>query len=411
MTDPAVADVAANLKAPRRAAAGTTPAAGVGVNGGGGGGGQSAVGMSAAVSGASGMGVAVGGGTAGGGRQTFAADELAVVLSHYDLGVLTEVREFPRGSRKAPKLIVGTPEDFYLLKRRARGRDDPIKVAFCHSLQMQLAQRQFPLPHLIGTRNGNNSMLKCNGAVYELFEFIQGNSYDQSLEATTEAGRTFALFHKLLANHKPRFKAPRGSYHASRSVASSCNAIPSTLMKTEPDLDRKEVGRVVQFVHESYQAAAKRVKDAGLDKWPLQIAHADWHPGNMLFRGPRVVAVIDYDAARMQQRIIDVANGALQFSIIGGGENPKDWPDYLDESRFKRFIRGYDSVPDAVLSRAELKVMPYLMIEALIAESVIPIAAAGMFGKMPGGKFLPMIERKVRWLQRNADKLVESVEE
>ena len=349
-------------------------------------------------------------GSGAGGRQTFAADELAIVLSHYDLGPLTEIKEFPRGSRKAPKLIVGTPDHFYLLKRRARGRDDPYKVAFCHGLQMHLADRQFPLPHLIGTRQDNNSMLKWNGATYELFEFIQGNSYDQSLEATTEAGRTVALFHKLLADHQPRFDPPRGSYHASRSVAASSNAIPTTLMKTEPELDRQHIGRVTQFLHESYQAASKRVKDAGLDQWPLQIAHSDWHPGNMLFRGPRVVAVIDYDAARMQQRIIDVANGALQFSIIGGGEDPGEWPDYLDESRFKRFIRGYDSVPDAVLSRAELKVMPYLMIEALIAESVIPIAATGQFGRMPGGKFLPMVERKVRWLQANADKLIAAVE-
>lgn len=387
MTNPAAADVAVGSSAKRS--------------------GQSAAGMSASMPGVSGVSSL---GVGAGGRLTFAAEELAVVLSHYDLGVLTEVREFPRGSRKAPKLIVGTPENFYLLKRRARGRDDPQKVAFCHSLQMHLAERQFPLPHLIGTRNDNNSMLVFNNATYELFEFIQGNSYDHSLEATTEAGRTFALFHKLLADHKPKFTVPRGSYHASRSVASSSNAIPTTLMKTEPDLDRKTVGRVTQFLHESYQAAAKVVNDAGLKKWPLQIAHSDWHPGNMLFRGPRVVAVIDYDAARLQQRVIDVSNGALQYSIIGGGDDPAEWPDYLDESRFKRFIRGYDSVPDAVLSRAELKVMPQLMVEALIAESVIPIAATGTFGKMPGGKFLPMVERKVRWLQKNANKLIESVE-
>ncbi|MEM1109425.1 MAG: phosphotransferase [Planctomycetota bacterium] len=348
-------------------------------------------------------------GTGAGGRQTFATDEVAVVLSYYDLGPLTEVREFPRGSRKAPKLIVGTPDNFYLLKRRARGRDDPHKVAFCHELQMHLAARQFPLPHLIASRQ-NNSMVKWDGAVYELFEFIQGNSYDQSLDATTEAGRTVALFHRLLADHKPRHKAARGSYHASRSVTASSNAIPTTLMKTEPELDRQEIARVVQYLHESYLAAGKRVKDAGLDRWPLQIAHSDWHPGNMLFRGPRVVAVIDYDAARMQQRIVDVANGALQFSIIGGSDDPADWPDYPDESRFKRFIRGYDSVPEAVLSRAELRVMPYLMIEALIAESAIPIAATGMFGKMPGGRFLPMVERKVRWLFANGDKLIDAVE-
>ncbi|MEO1236256.1 MAG: phosphotransferase [Planctomycetota bacterium] len=345
------------------------------------------------------------------GRQTFAPEELAVVLSHYDLGVLEEVREYPRGSRKAPKLIVRTADRAYLLKRRARGRDDPHKVAFCHGVQRHLADRQFPLPHLIGTRHNRNSMLTWNNATYELFEFIQGSGYDQSLEATAEAGRTLALFHKLLADHRPKFQPSRGSYHAARSVPPSCNAIPTTLMQTEPDLDRQEVGRLTQFLHESYQEAARRTKAAGLEDWPLGIAHADWHPGNMLFRGPRVVAVIDYDAARMQQRILDASNGALQFSMIGKGDDPEEWPDYPDESRLKRFVRGYDSVPDAVLSRAELRVLPHLMIEALVAESVIPIGATGMFGRMPGGRFLPMVERKVRWFQKNADKLVAALED
>ena len=56
---------------------------------------------------ASGSGVAkLGAGKAG--RQRFAADELAIVLSHYDLGTIEKIQEYPRGSRKAPKLILLT---------------------------------------------------------------------------------------------------------------------------------------------------------------------------------------------------------------------------------------------------------------------------------------------------------------
>jgi Ser/Thr protein kinase RdoA (MazF antagonist) len=83
----------------------------------------------------------------------------------------------------------------------------------------------------------------------------------------------------------------------------------------------------------------------------------------MLFRDNHVVAVIDYDSSRQLPRIIDIANGALQFSIIGGDEDVSKWPDYLDESRFKRFIRGYDEV--MLLSDAEIRAMPWLMAEAL----------------------------------------------
>src|SRR4029077_11518802 len=103
----------------------------------------------------------------------------------------------------------------------------------------------------------------------------------------------------------------------------------------------------------------------------------------------------------------DLANGVLQFSIIGGTEDPAQWPEYLDESRFKRFIRGYDEVD--VVSVAELNVIPWLMIEAMVAESALPIAATGSFGRMEGYGFLQMIERKVRWVQSNADRLIDAL--
>src|ERR1700742_1397320 len=91
-------------------------------------------------------------------RETFGVDELAIVLSHFDIGIIDSIVEFPRGSRKAPKLLVVAEHGKFLLKRRARGKDDPFKVAFCHALQLHLAAQQYPLPHLIGTRRDNNSM-------------------------------------------------------------------------------------------------------------------------------------------------------------------------------------------------------------------------------------------------------------
>jgi hypothetical protein len=60
-----------------------------------------------------------------------------------------------------------------------------------------------------------------------------------------------------------------------------------------------------------------------------------------------------------------------------------------------------------LLSEAEIKTIPWLMIEALIAEAVFPIAATGSFGRMEGLSFLNMVQRKIHWMQRSADKLVE----
>ncbi len=332
-------------------------------------------------------------------REQFSAEELAIVLSHLEIGVIDSIVDYPRGSRKAPKLLIVSEQGKFLLKRRARGKDDPYKVAFAHALQLYLASKQFPLPHLVGTKKDNNSMLQWRNAVYELFEYIPGQGYPQTLEATFDSGRVLSLYHKLLQDFRSEWQPSGGSYHQAPAVEQGLRSIPASL---QGDVD---AAPLLAFLQESYRHAAHMVEEQGLDRWPKQIVHADWHPGNMLFRDNHVVAVIDYDSARVLPRIIDIANGALQFSIIGGDEDVSKWPEKLDESRFKRFLRGYDEV--MLLSEAEIRTIPWLMVEALIAEAVFPIAATGSFGRMEGLAFLQMVQRKIHWMQRSADNLIE----
>jgi homoserine kinase type II len=333
-------------------------------------------------------------------RETFSAEELTIIMSNFDIGVIDSIVEYPRGSRKAPKLLIVSEQGKFLLKRRARGKDDPYKVAFSHAIQLYLASKQFPLPHLIGTRRDNNSMLQWRNGVYELFEYIPGQGYPQTLEATFDSGRVLGLYHKLLHDFQSEWQPASGSYHAAPSVEQGLKLIPQAVQGSAA-----EVNALLKFLLDSYRHAAEMAEHLGLDRWPKQIVHADWHPGNMLFRDNRVVAVIDYDSSRQLPRIIDIANGALQFSIIGGDEDVTKWPEYLDETRYRRYLRGYDEV--MLLSEAEIRSIPWLMIEALIAESVFPIAATGTFGRMEGLAFLEMVQRKIYWMQRSAEKLVQ----
>jgi homoserine kinase type II len=268
---------------------------------------------------------------------------------------------------------------------------------------MELANKQFPLPHLIGTKRDNNSMLQWRGGTYELFEYIPGQSYPGTLEGTFDAGRVLGLFHKLLQGFQSQWQPPTGSYHMAPAVESGIRAIPPSILNADP-----ETPKLLNFLLKSYNHAATTVDNLGIESWPRHIVHADWHPGNMLFRDNHVVAVIDYDSARSLQRIIDIANGALQFSIIGGGDDVNQWPEYIDETRFKRFLRGYDEV--ILLSQAELHALPWLMVEALIAEATFPIAATGNFGRLEGLGFLRMVQRKVNWMQNSASRLIELAE-
>ena len=345
-------------------------------------------------------------------RERFGATELAIVLSHYDLGIIETVREFNRGSRKSPKLVIRTERGTCLLKRRAIGRNDPSKVAFAHELQLFLAKRKFPLPQLVGTRGDNNSMVRWNNAIYELFAYTKGSNYDSSLDETAESGKVLAQFHKLLRDCQTDNKPSTGSYHAADTVETSMTIIPRALAKADPRRHQQEpqISELLKSLQTTYDEAVRQVASLGFDAWPTQIVHCDWHPGNMLFRSSRIVAVIDYDSARILQRVLDIANGALQFSIIGGTDNPDQWPDHVDASRLKCFLQAYESVPDSRLTRAEIRSIPWLMIEALIAESVIPIANTGSFARIEGLGFLRMVKRKTDWIQEHAGMLTTRLE-
>lgn len=337
-------------------------------------------------------------------RERFTPSELAVVLSHYDVGVIESAKEFPRGSRRAPKLLLQTQKGRFLLKRRAVGKDDPFKVAFAHALLGHLRIRGFPVPALIGTRVDQNSLLQLGGHVYELFEYVDGERYDNSLAETAHGGFTLGRYHEAVADFHTEWTPPVGSYHDSAAVRTGLNAIPTTTASHDSVVGHEaELLRLTQELHEEYDAAAERVNQQGFTGWPVTIIHGDWHPGNMLFRKGRVCAVLDFDAARHQPRIIDLAYGLLQFSILRGVTGPEEWPDFGDETRIRRFLAGYQTHETAPADQR--RIVPDLMLEALIGEAVLPIAVTGSFGRLPGFGVLQMVGRKVRWLLKNCPRL------
>lgn len=341
-------------------------------------------------------------------RERFTSNELAVVLSHYDLGVIHGIHEYPRGSSRAPKVRIRCDRGEFLLKRRAPGRDLPHRVAFCHHMLLHLVKKDFPTARLIGTRADNNSMLSLHGRVYELFEYIRAAKYDGAKRGAQYAGFTLAKLHCLLLDHEAPYDAPVGTYHNAPSMDQKAALAAEAIIQCEPVVDQKRIRALCGFLHHVYVDAAERVRALGYDHWPSAIVHGDWHPGNLLFEGYKVRAVLDFDSARREPRITDIANGALQFSMeITRPDDPSDWPEGLNAARLRAFFVGYHQHGVQPIAPHEYEAAPWLMIEALIAESITPIAATGRFARIPGSVFLTMIERKVRWIQPRVDKLIE----
>lgn len=337
--------------------------------------------------------------------RRFRGAEIAIVLSRYDLGVIDRVREYRRGSRRAPKLRIAAERGQLLLKRLAPGRGDAVRVTFAHAMQRRLAEHGYPLAALIPTRTGE-TMVELDGRTYELFTFVEGKRDDRSIHAARLAGRRLAELHALLAAPIDTPAPPSVSYHDSPGLEPALRQLPSMVTAADSSQSAELLEQRCDALRTIYRDAARRVQDAGYPSWPTTTLHGDWHPGNLIYRDGEVVAVLDFDSVRLETRLADVANGALQFSMRSSEGDPATWPYRLDVERIRALLRGYDEAAPEPLSADERNALPWLMLEALILESVVPIAATGRFAHLPGASFLELVERTVGWLQPRAQRLL-----
>ncbi|MGA2171440.1 MAG: phosphotransferase [Sedimentisphaerales bacterium] len=334
----------------------------------------------------------------------FSSDELAEVLSHYDIGKIRKVMRLVGGSKRAPKIVVTTTQGRFLLKRRFQGRDDIYRVAFAHAVQMHLSKRYFPIAPLVTTRDEVGTSLQLRGSIYELFKFVGGLRYKGSAEETIDTGRQLAKFHQYLRNFEFEWEPLKASFHDSTTVRGHLKTVASN---SSPGAARRlqEAGENLMAL---YNSSSVRVNQMGFDSWPEQVVHGDWHPGNMLFDKGKLVAVLDFDSVKIAPPITDLANAMLQFSIVGYHPNPADWPDYLDQAKLVQVLEGYREVID--LDKNHIDSLLDLMIETMIAEAVLPIAATGFFGNLRGLDFLKMILRKAKWIDDNRETLTAAIE-
>ena len=49
------------------------------------------------------------------------------------------------------------------------------------------------------------------------------------------------------------------------------------------------------------------------------------------------------------------------------------------------------------------------MIETMVAEAILPVAATGFFGNLSGLDFLKMIQRKAEWIDSKRDELTQAM--
>lgn len=315
------------------------------------------------------------------GRERFSARELDEVLARYELGQVRSVREVALGTPASPKAVVECARGTLLLKRRARGSDQPARVAFSHEIVLGVRGLGVCVPPIVGTREQNNSMVQIDDRIYELFVYIDARPDPGTRDASHGAGAVLGELHGAMDR-----------------VLASGPSFPAPTEGPAIDPTRADRAGVDTEIAGSVRGVLERAAAFGVGAEPA-LVHGDWHPGNVLFVGDEPVAVCDFDAVRVGSRERELAQGVAQFSLRRAeqGEPPARWPNDADLDRAAAHWRGYLArAPRAADAHRIAGLVPGVLMEEAIGSG--------------SGAVVWSVLRKAQWLEDRRATLVAMLE-
>lgn len=341
-------------------------------------------------------------------RLRITPQEFVDVIGAWDFPHVTSVRDYPRGSRQAPKACFKAGDGTYLLKRHSASDGVERRIQFAHEIQLFLASHAYPTAGPVLASDGRSIVVR-QGYFYELSRFITSRRCDTSIEEIATSGGAMGKMHSILDQFPGEPPVGRGTYHAKSEVMTALGRLPRRLAMSPGAGPVEAIQETCDLLGARYQAAAVAVDATGALVTPGTMIHGDWHPGNVRFHEDgSVAAVLDFDRLRVAPRTIDLANGMLQFvqaaeARLTGSKTLQA----LGRSRLQAMVMGYARKAPWPLEEEELEALPHLMVEAIVVEAIVPIMHTGHVGHIPGTEVLASANVLCAWLHEHADGIID----
>jgi homoserine kinase type II len=313
-------------------------------------------------------------------RDTLAWEFLAgqvseVFATEYDLGAVDHVEQVFGGFENLSFAVWaddGGAKKRYFVRKYKYGTAER-EIRYEHALVRHVRDKGFLLAaEVFGTRSGDTVVTReelLDGqpvarffAVYEMlsgenkYTWVKNRCTDAEFE---DAGRVLALFHYAAHDFEPgdlvREQPPIMDFLA-------------TLPGTFRDLSKKPAGAKFGAYFLAELPGILAAIDRGLalapelEGLPRCPVFCDYHPGNHKWVDERSVGLFDFDWAKLDYRLFDVAVGLVYF--CSSWEGPDDGDIRLD--KVDVFVRAYQAEAahhdtPGPLTQAELAALPRMM--------------------------------------------------
>lgn len=265
------------------------------------------------------------------------------VWGHYDLGSLEKVRVPNVGKRSRTVLIKSRERDFAL--KAYTPYLGEAEILFEHSIAQFLCLMNYPTPGLIENRLGQTITLVGN-QYYACYEFVEGQvysnyflSYGTSKQVLTQAARTLARYHRLIAGFVPKgCKAEgfqSGTYRRKHGKDWYLDELAKayTFLFYNEQLKKKTPTVMDQWpaIRDEFRALHDKLEGDQPPPLPILAIHGDFGLHNLLFHQDRLTAVLDFECTHLDWRLTDVLSSIVRFSRTRqGGLNQSIATTFLD---------------------------------------------------------------------------------
>ncbi|HZC08282.1 MAG TPA: phosphotransferase [Ktedonobacterales bacterium] len=247
----------------------------------------------------------------------------------------------------------------WLLRRQAPDLTES-DTRFRHTFMRQLSDAGLPVPRLRPRPDGRTWALDDKGIV-ELQEYLPGAAYatddPRARDWLAAAAETLGALHQASAEFDWQpFRWPEEHSAAGLALAyiqrirAAAGSAPSERIRT--GLER------IADVSDARVAGAMNLLTPGQPGPPQLHIHGDYQPHNLAFGETRVSAIYDFDAARWEQRIYEVAYALFFFTGLRWDATSSLTPalvdDGLDILRVHSFLSAYGREAPPAEDEAEL---------------------------------------------------------
>lgn len=244
--------------------------------------------------------------------------KLASFTEEYNLGKLINFSGIPAGSVNTHYLLETSKGKFFLKIDEVKTRQEARREI---DLLLYLRSQRFVCPQPLADKQGRY-LLEHEGKMVSVYPYLVGKIFSEnslSLSQLENVGQALASLHLFGQTYK---KAVENRFRFER-IAELYQAIRTQL----PPYFRHLVHILDDEIEHQQQYAEERL--------PKGVIHGDLFADNLLFRGERVVAVLDFEAAGHGKFIYDLATAINALCYVDGY--------YLIE-RFDALVRGYQNV-------------------------------------------------------------------